>query len=269
MPRSRPTILVTGATDGIGKETALGLARQGARVILHGRSPERLDITRDEFIAAGLSVSGTVEGDFGNLDSVRAMARGVRRQYPDLNVLINNAGVYMQRRHETVDGNETTWQVNHLAPVLLTMELLPLLEGNSPARIINVSSVAHTRGSINLHDIGGEHGFDAYAAYAQSKLANVLFTYELAERLEGKGVAVNCLHPGVISTKLLMDGFGIEGASLDEGARTSIRLALSEDLEGVSGKYFVKELPTTSSTMSYDVRLRRDLWTYTLEQLGL
>ncbi|MBE0644576.1 MAG: SDR family oxidoreductase [Bacteroidetes bacterium] len=269
MPHLRPTILVTGSTDGIGKETALGLARQGAHVILHGRSPERLDMTRDEFISAGVSVAGIVEGDFSNLASVRSLARGIRERFPDLNVLINNAGVYMKSRTETSDGHEASWQVNHLAPVLLTLELLPILEKNAPARIINVSSIAHTRGRIDFDDLSGMKSFDGYAAYAQSKLANILFTYELAEQLEGKGVDVNCLHPGVIGTKLLTDGFGIDGAPLDEGARTSIFLAMTDDLAGVTGKYFVKEQPTTSSAMSYDVRLRKDLWDLTLKAISL
>ena len=197
------------------------------------------------------------------------MAEDVRQRFPGLRFLLNNAGVFMQRREVSVDGHELTWQINHLAPVLLTMELLPLLRANAPARIVNVASIAHARGSINLADPGGERGYDGYAAYAQSKLANVLFTYELAERLVGSDVDVNCLHPGVIGTKLLKEGFGIDGASIEEGARTSIHLAISEELAGVSGTYFVREMPTPSSTTSYDVHLRKDLWELTMRSLDL
>lgn len=269
MNTTAPLVLVTGATDGIGLATTLGLARLGARVVIHGRNPERIAATETLLRKQGLQAAGSVRGDFADLSSVRAMAKQVGEDFPGLDVLLNNAGVFMQRREVSVDGHELTWQVNHLAPVLLTMELLPLLRGNAPARIINVASIAHARGSINLADPGGEGGYDGYAAYAQSKLANVLFTYELAERLVGSDVDVNCLHPGVIGTKLLQEGFGIDGASLDEGARTSIHLAVSEDLSGVSGKYFVREMPTPSSKTSYDVHLGKDLWELTMHSLGL
>ncbi|MFA6234526.1 MAG: SDR family NAD(P)-dependent oxidoreductase [Bacteroidota bacterium] len=261
-------ILVTGSTDGIGKETALGLLRKGARVLLHGRDAARLESTRSEFAAAGFAAAGTIIGDFTRFESVRAMAAELREKYEDLNVLVNNVGVYMKKRVETPDKNEMTWQVNYLAPALLTLELMPLLEKNTPSRIINVSSIAHTRGGIDFFNLHAQLGFDSYAAYAQSKLANVLFTYELASQLSGKGVDVNCLHPGVIGTKLLMDGFGLDGASVEEGARTSIRLAISEDLAGVSGKYFVKEQPTPSSPMSYDTALRKKLWLETIQSIS-
>lgn len=263
-----PLILVTGSTDGIGTATAIGLARRGARVVLHGRSAERLAATSAALEAEGLAPAGSVMGDFADLSSLRRMAAEVRERFPDLRVLVNNAGVYMQRRELTTDGHETTWQVNHLAPVDLTLELLPLLRANAPARIVNVSSIAHSRGRIDLGDPEGESGYESYAAYAQSKLANILFTYELAERLSPDEVTVNCLHPGVIGTKLLRDGFGIDGESLEEGARTSIHLSLTEQLANVSGKYFVREMPTPSSAASYDVQLRKDLWVSTLRALG-
>lgn len=264
-----PTVLVTGATDGIGLATALGLARRGARVILHGRHPERIATAEDLLAAEGLRAAGSVTADFADLATVRAMAEDVRRRFPDLRVLLNNAGVFMQRWERSADGFELTWQINHLAPVLLTMELLPLLRGNAPARIVNVASIAHSRGTIDLDDPQGDHDFDGYAAYAQSKLANVLFTYELATRLAAGTVDVNCLHPGVIGTKLLREGFGIDGASLEEGARTSIHCALAEDLEGTTGTYFVRENPTPSSKTSYDIQLRTGLWNLTMDTLGL
>lgn len=257
-------ILVTGSTDGIGKETALGLARKGAKVILHGRSESRLEATEKEFLSENIEVAGSVIGDFADFSSVRRMAAEIRENYPDLNILINNAGIYMKSRVETANGHEATWQVNHLSPALLTIELLPLLEKNAPSRIVNVSSIAHVRGNIDFFNLDAQQSFDSYAAYAQSKLANVFFTYELARMLEDKAVDVNCLHPGVIGTKLLVDGFGMEGAPLEEGARTSIHLASSENLQGVSGKYFAKEQPTPSSPISYDHDLRKKLWDQTM-----
>ncbi|MBR9975364.1 MAG: SDR family NAD(P)-dependent oxidoreductase, partial [Bacteroidetes bacterium] len=170
MNETAPLILVTGSTDGIGLATAIGLAHRGARVVIHGRKTERIAAAEDALRAQGLQTAGSVLGDFADLSSVRAMAKQVRDGFPDLHVLLNNAGVFMQQRDVSVDGHEMTWQVNHLAPTLLTMELLPLLRKNAPSRIVNVASIAHARGSIELADPGGERGYDGYAAYAQSKL---------------------------------------------------------------------------------------------------
>ncbi len=261
------TVLVTGSTDGIGLRTALDLALRGGKVVLHGRTEERLHGAIMQLRQQGADVAGAVVGDFARFASVRRMADEVRRSFPALSVLVNNAGVYMSEQVLTEDGYEMTWQVNHLAMMLLTEQLLLVLKNNTPARIVNVSSIAHTRGSIDFHNLNGEVRYDAYGAYAQSKLANVLFTYELAAKLHGSGITANCLHPGVIGTKLLKQGFGIDGASVEEGAATSLHLASADEVADVSGKYFVRKQQTPSSATSYDLELMRKLWEVSEDQI--
>ncbi len=261
------TVLVTGSTDGIGLQTALELARMDAKVIIHGRSEERLNQAFARLRAQGAEPVGGVVGDYASFESVQRMADEVRRSFSSLSVLINNAGIYMNERELTQDGHEMTWQVNHLSMVLLTELLLSTLGHNAPSRIVNVASIAHTRGSIDLNDLDGEKTFDPYGAYAQSKLANIMFTYELADRIEGSGVTANCLHPGVIGTKLLRQGFGIDGGTLKEGAETSVYLASDDDLRDVTGKYFVRKRETASSAETYDEELRKKLWETSREQI--
>lgn len=261
------TVLITGSTDGIGLQSALELARLGARVILHGRTEERIHTAMMHLRRADVDVAGAVTGDFADFASVRRMAAELRASFPALSVLVNNAGVYMSDAVRTVDGYETTWQVNHLSMMLLTEQLLLTMKDAVPARIVNVSSIAHTRGRIDFNNLNGEREYDAYGAYAQSKLANVLFTYELAAKLHGSGITVNCLHPGVIGTKLLREGFGIDGASVEEGAATSVYLASADEVADVSGKYFVRKKITPSSAASYDLELMRRLWDVSEEQI--
>jgi NAD(P)-dependent dehydrogenase (short-subunit alcohol dehydrogenase family) len=241
--------LVTGSSDGIGKQTALELARGGAHVIVHGRSEERA--------AAAASAVGAAEiwvCDFGSLEEVRAAAS---RLPPGIDVLINNAGVYLQRRQLTKDGYETTFQVNHLAPFLLTNLLLPSL--GKGARIVNVSSQVHSSGVLAWEDLMGEKNFSGYGAYAQSKLANLLFTRELARRQQK--ATVNALHPGVIGTKLLRGGFGgMGGGSPEQGAATPVYLATSKEVEGVTGKYFVQRREARPAPQALDDEAARRLW---------
>jgi len=256
------TMLITGASDGIGKETASVLAGRGARVILHGRNADRCEVARRGILKSHPDATVDIEvADFSSLDQVRGLARRVNRAYPELHVLINNAGVYMTRRVVTTDGLETTFAVNHLAHFVLTLLLLDLLRRSAPARIITVSSIAHTRGIIDPANLQGEKTFDAYNAYAMSKLANVLFTMELASRLNGSGVTANCLHPGVIQTKLLSDGFpSLDGGSTADGAATPVHLAVSPDVAGTTGKYFVNRKEQRPSGDSTSPRLRKELW---------
>lgn len=263
-------ILVTGATDGIGHQTAVELARLGHSVGVHGRSPAKVQKTVEQVkrVSGNPHVEGFI-ADLASLEQVRALAAEVRKRLPRLDVLLNNAGVYMHERVLTADRLETTFQVNHLATMSLTLELLPLLKDSAPSRVVTVSSIAHRRGALALDDLQLERGFDGYRAYANSKLANVLFTFELAARLEGTGVTANCLHPGVIGTKLLREGFGSDGASVEEGAATSVYLATSEDVAHVTGKYFVSSREAQVAEPARDASLQRALWEESERLLGI
>lgn len=258
----RKTVLVTGATDGIGRATALALARAGLRVLVHGRSASRAEAVLRELPGPGHEA---VLGDLASLAAVRRLAADVAAKAPVLDVLLHNAGVFEKTRVLTVDGLERTFAVNHLAPFLLTELLLPNVGAASAGRVITVSSVAHQRATLDLGDIGFEkEPYEAYAAYARSKLANVLFAFELARRLEGTHVGThvtsNALHPGVITTKLLRAGFGMDGASVEEGAKTSVFLATSPEVASVTGTYFAGSRPAKASALANDPRLAADLF---------
>jgi NAD(P)-dependent dehydrogenase (short-subunit alcohol dehydrogenase family) len=213
--------------------------------------------------------------DLSSQEDIRRLADNFKEAYPRLDVLINNAGVIRSKRVTTADGIEMTFAVNHLASFLLTNLLLDLLKASAPSRIVNVASGEQRNGIIDFNDLQGEKGYKTAKAYSQSKLATVLFTYELARRLEGTGVAVNCLHPGVVGTNL---GSGVSGVfgftvraltplmkSSEKGAETSIYLASSPEVEGLSGKYFVKKAEARSSDVSHDQRLARRLWEVSAE----
>ena len=236
-------VLVTGATDGIGKETALELARLGARVIIHGRSEVRVSKAHEELQSVSeRPPPAPVIADFASLAQVRTLALELERRGLAIDTLINNAGVYMKRRELSAEGIELTLAVNHFAHVLLTHLLLESAVGQSLTRVINLSSIAHARAQIDLDDIDNTRSpFDDYQAYATSKFANVLFTVELARRLHARGVKVNAVHPGVVSTKLLTTGFDMRGPdSLGKGARSSVMLAISPEYAHISGAYFVE-----------------------------
>jgi NAD(P)-dependent dehydrogenase (short-subunit alcohol dehydrogenase family) len=240
-------VLVTGSTDGIGQWTAQELARKGARVLVHGRSREKAERACEQIRqATGSTRVEPVLADLSEMEAVRGLARQVEERTDVLHALVHNAGVFMHERRLTPDGFETTFAVNHLAPFLLTHLLKPLLEKGAPSRVVVVASIAHQRGRIDFDNLQGERGFSGYGAYAASKLANVLYAEELAERWAPLRITANSLHPGVISTKLLKEGFGSTGDTVEEGARTSVYLASSPEVEGVSGRYFVKcrEAPT-------------------------
>lgn len=249
------TCVVTGGNSGIGLHTAIGLARQGARVAIVSRSRERGEAALQTIrasLAAEVGGDARVElvvGDLGSLASTRALADELLARYPALHVLVNNAGLWMTERRLTPDGLETTFAVNHLAPFLLTNLLLERLRASAPARVVNVSSEAHRRGRLDWDDLQAERGFGKVKAYCDSKLANVLFTRELARRLEGTGVTVNALHPGVVATNLAQHAPGPLRWAVErlgpllllspaQGARTSLHVATSPALEGVSGRYF-------------------------------
>ncbi len=264
------TILITGATDGIGKQTARELVARGHHVVVHGRNEGKANAVRDDLRRAAKDARvDAVAFDLASLAEVRAGAARVLAEHPALHVLVNNAGVFMHERRLTVDGFETTFAVNHLAHVLLTELLLPRLEASAPARVVNVSSQAHQGGRVKLDDLQLERGFSGFAAYAASKLANVLHANALAARHDSRRVSANSLHPGVISTKLLREGWGASGGSLAEGARTSVRVAVDAELAGVSGRYFADGHETRPAMAALDETLQAELYQASLRLVGL
>jgi NAD(P)-dependent dehydrogenase (short-subunit alcohol dehydrogenase family) len=261
MAEAKRVILVTGATDGIGRETARALASLGHRVILHGRTAAKAEAAaaalRRDLPTAELT---TAAGDLSSLAEVRGLAAALREAHPRLDVLLHNAGVYATSRQLTADGLELTFAVNHLAPFLLTHLLLDRVR-EARGRVVVVASGVHGNATLDLQDLQGERSWDGYGAYARSKLCNVLFAAELAERLQGSGATANSLHPGVVGTKLLRAGFAMEGPdSLAEGASTSVHLAVSAEVEGVSGRYFVRRRPVPPSRLAGKAELRAALW---------
>ena len=257
--------LVTGSTDGIGRQTARQLAAAGLTVIVHGRSKTKVDQT----IAAlqgelpGASFQG-VSFDLGTNAGVRRGEEQILKDAPELHVLVNNAGIFATERVLNEDGIETTFAVNYLGPFLLTELLAPRLEASAttvPSRVIDVASVAHTRGRIHLEDLQLASSWTGYAAYAQSKLANVMHAITLAEQHDPTKLVAYSLHPGVISTKLLRQGFGpVQGASVEAGAKTSVRLASAEAVTDPSGSYFSDGVATPPATVARDAQVRAALW---------
>jgi NAD(P)-dependent dehydrogenase (short-subunit alcohol dehydrogenase family) len=259
------TILVTGSTDGIGKATAKALASQGHRVLLHGRDREKgRAVLREIGKVAETASLDLFTADLSSLGGVQGLADQIRDRYERLDVLVNNAGVYMSERVLTRDGLETTFAVNLVAPFLLSHLLLPLLEGGAPARIVNVASSAHFDAhTLDWDDLQGEKQYGGWKAYALSKLGVVLFTHSLARRLDSGQVTVNCLHPGVICTKLLSSAFPDYPCDPPEaGARTPVYLATSPEVAGVTGKYFESMKEARSSRISHDRELQEWLWGY-------
>src|SRR6267378_177113 len=264
------TCLITGGNSGIGKATALGLARMGANIVIVSRSKEKGEAALAEIIAK--SGNRNVElmlADMSSQDSIRRLASDFKAGHGKLHLLVNNAGVYLTRRTTTVDGLESTFAINHLGPFLLTNLLLDLLKASAPSRIVNVSSDAHNGAKVNFEDLQGEKKFSGWHAYAQSKLAMILFTHELAKKLDGTGVTVNSAHPGVVRTNfannngLVTFGFRLMRPffiSPKSAAKRILYVATSSDLEGVTGKYFTKMHEAKSSQESYDDDSAKRLW---------
>lgn len=271
--------LVTGATSGIGYETALGLARMGARTGIVGRDSARTRAAAEAIRAAvpGARVD-TFVADLSSQAEIRRLAAEVRALYPNLHVLVNNAGAIFDRRQTTADGLERTWALDHLAYMLLSLDLLDLLKASAPARIVNVASAAHVRGRIAFDDIGHARRYAPLAVYSQAKLGNVLFTAALARRLDGTGVTVNALHPGVIASGFAGGTGGWFGLGWSlirpfltdpaEGAKTSLYLAASPEAEGVSGRYFARSRSVPPSRRARDTDLQERVWTMSLAQIG-
>lgn len=268
--------LVTGANSGIGRSTALALAKMNAIVVMVCRDRRRAEPVRDEIRAAtGNQNIELMICDLSSQTDIRRFASEFINTHDRLEVLINNAGVVVRRRILTEDGIETTFAVNHLGYFLLTNLLLDLLRKSAPSRIVNVSSAAHAYGKIDFDDLQGEKKYGGFAAYANSKLANILFTYEQARRLEGAGVTANCLHPGPVATSLFRNLpkpiealIKLVTISPEKGAETPVFLASSSEVEGVSGKYFAKKRERQTSRESYNEESARRLWEVSEEMTG-
>ena len=274
------TVLVTGSTSGIGKATALGLAAMGARVAITGRDRSRVqDTAREIHTVTGAHVDEFV-ADLSSQVEVRRLAHDVLAALPRLDVLVNNVGGFWNTRHVTVDGLERTFALNHLAPFLLTSLLLDGLTRSGRGRVVTVSSHAHTMGRIDFDDLQGTHAYSGAQAYNHSKLANVLFTCELARRVRHTSVTANALHPGMVSTSFGADDPGLVQRLMvpiirpfmkapAQGAATSVHLASAQALERVTGRYFADRKVKRSSELSYDVVTAARLWQVSRELVGL
>jgi NAD(P)-dependent dehydrogenase (short-subunit alcohol dehydrogenase family) len=264
------TILITGSTDGLGLACAMELAAAGATVILHGRDQERLDAARDAVAArSGTAGPATYLADLSSLEEVRRLAAQVLSENDRLDVLVNNAGVALPgtERHLSKDGHELTFAVNYLSHFLVTMLLLPLLENSAPARIVNVASVGQR--AIDFDDVMLERGYEPIRAYCQSKLAQIMFTLELAERVTS-GITVNALHPATLmDTKMVRDTFGTVMTSVEEGRDATMRLVSSRELDGVTGRYFNGKQESTADPQAYDEDARRRLWKLSEDLCGI
>jgi NAD(P)-dependent dehydrogenase (short-subunit alcohol dehydrogenase family) len=272
-PVDQQTILVTGATDGLGRALSRELATLGATVLLHGRDQARLEETRSEIRqATGSDRLRAYRADLSSLEEVRRLAREVTGDQERLDVLVNNAGIAGGGPRElSADGHELRFAVNYLAPFLLTHLLLPLLRRSAPSRVVNVSSVGQV--PIDFDDVMLERRYDGLRAYRQSKLAQVLFTFELAERLRAdgeQGVTVNALHPATLmDTKMAIDTFGYAMSTVEDGVEATLRLAVAPELEGVSGRYFDRLREARANPQAYDPAARRRLWDLSAALTGL
>jgi NAD(P)-dependent dehydrogenase (short-subunit alcohol dehydrogenase family) len=264
-------VLITGATSGIGKATALELAEKGATVVIFARNKIKGENTIKEIAdKSGNKKLDLLIGDLSSLESVRMASEEFRKKYQRLDVLVNNAGIFINYRKTTSEGFEYTFGVNHLSHFLLTSLLLDILKSSAPSRIINLSSEAQHNAQIDFNDLMSEEKFSGFKAYGQSKLANILFTYELSRRLEGTGVTVNAVHPGVVNTHFGSDSKGVIKVMLAlfkpflrsprKGAETSVYLCKSPEVEGVTGKYFADCHEIRSNEESYDPEIARRLW---------
>jgi retinol dehydrogenase 12 len=262
--------LVTGATDGIGKVTVKNLAQQGATVIGVGRDPAKIEATLQEIGQTPGSVE-FLTADLSSQAEVHALAAEFKRKYDRLHVLVNNAGALFTSYRESVDGIELTFALNHLAYYLLTRLLLDVIVDSAPARIINVASDAHQGSTIQFDDLGHRQQYSGWATYGASKLANILFTFELARILKGTGVTVNAVHPGFVATNFQRAaGLNMRGQlTPEQGADTQTWLATSDEVAGVTGSYFVQRQDTRASAAAYNQDTAERLWDVSAQMVGL
>jgi retinol dehydrogenase-14 len=279
---SKKTIVITGGTNGIGEAASLELAKKGAEVIIVGRNPEKTKTIVGQISEqTGYSAVHGLVADLSSMAEVCRLSQEILLNYPAVNILVNNVGGIFATRNLTIDGFEYTFALNHLSYFLLTNLLLDRLKANAPARIINVSSRSHEGASINFDDLQSEqhYNFGGYKAYGQSKLANLLFTYELARRLAGTGVTVNAVHPGTVASGFGENNNGVMKFSMkiyhqfsltpEQGADTVVYLASSPDVEGITGKYWTLRKAVASSPQSYDQDAQKRLWTVSAQLAGI
>ena len=276
------TILISGATNGIGKQSALELAKMGAQIVIIGRNKAKTEETLREIqTSSGNKDVHALIADLSSMAEVRRVADEFKKQYARLDVLLNNAGGFFSERQESVDGYEVTFALNHLSYFLLTNLLLDRLKADAPSRIVSVSSEAHMMSPLNFDDLQSKqsYGMAGFRPYGQSKLMNVMFTYELARRLAGSGVTANALHPGAVNTgfgknnrglmNIAMKIFTFFAIKVEDGAKTSVYLASSPEVEGVTGKYFDKSKQKQSSQVSYDEAAQKRLWEISEQLTGI
>lgn len=271
--------MVTGATAGIGKVTAETLARRGALVVVVGRNADKC-----EAVVAGIRESGgqaeAIVAELSSQSQIRALAAAFQQRYQQLHILVNNAGAFFMRRQFSEDGIEMTFALNHLSYFLLTNLLLDLLKASAPARVVNIASGAHRGNALNFDRLKGERFYMGWVAYGRSKFANIMFTYELARRLEGTGVTANALHPGLVNTRIGSQNNGIlgklfqplvfsRGISPEEGAGTSIFLATSPEVEGKTGQYYYRGKAIVSDPKTHDLKAAARLWQISAKMTGL
>jgi retinol dehydrogenase 14 len=279
-PMAGRTVLVTGGSSGIGRATALGLAGMGAHLVIVGRDRGPTEVAADDVRAAGGGQTDVFVADLSSQAEVRRLAAEVLQRCSRIDVLVNNVGGFWDTRHVTADGLERTFALNHLAPFLLTNLLWDRLIESAPARVVTVSSNAHAQGRIDFDDLQGQRSYSGARAYSQSKLANVLFTYELARRLPGGSVTANALHPGLTRTSFgAEDPSGVQRRLVPfarpfmqtpaQGVATSIQLASALDLQQVTGRYFANGKPKRSSRASHDQAVAARLWQVSAELVGL
>jgi len=262
------TVLVTGATDGLGRHVATELAAKGATVLVHGRNQERLeaiveDVREQEYEGEARSY----QADLSSLAAVRELAERILTEEGRLDVLVNNAGIASGKRRVSEDGVELTFAVNYLSHFLLAELLMPLLRNSAPARIVNVASAGQS--PINFSDPMLEREYDTMRAYSQSKLAQIMFTFDLAERESNTGVTANALHPAsLMDTKMVRESFGYTMSTVEEGAEAVVRLVVSPEVEGVTGAYFDGTSEARANRQAYDPQARERLWTLSEQLCG-
>ncbi|MFW9937357.1 MAG: SDR family NAD(P)-dependent oxidoreductase [Candidatus Thorarchaeota archaeon] len=262
-------ILISGSTDGIGYKTAIELAKSGYHVIIHGRNQEKAQKTMKNVIKESSSNNvSSVYADLGSFTQIKEMVKDIYERFDKLDVLINNAGVIRPLWKLTQEGIEETLAINYVAPFLITNLLLDKLKKAKSSRIVNVVSRVQSN-QLDFNDLQFENGYTGVKAYARSKTALILFTYLLADKLKDTNITVNCLHPGVINTKLLRTTYGTYGAPLIEGAKTLIFAATAPELENISGKYFVNNHSQLSKDITYNKEIQRKLWKKTEEILSM